>query len=107
MVLYITNSIKPGREGNYRSIRRIVNLPEIIANDIVGVFSITNVLLGSSEGNNSDRFYVEFISKDIIIEYKKDKITITMNDEKTEKIGPTVYSIQIVNPIQEIEEEED
>ena len=107
MVLYVTNSIKSGREGNYRSIRRIVNLPEVIANDIVGCFGITNVLLGSSEGNNSDRFYVEFISKDIIIEYKKDKITITNNNEKNEKIDPTVYSIQIVNPFQEIEEGDD
>ena len=101
MVLYITSWMKQIRDGNYRTIRRIVNLPEIIANDIIDCFGITNVLLGKSEGSNPDRFYVELISKDMSIEYKNDKITIMKNSE-----SPTVYSMHIVNPFQEIEEDD-
>lgn len=99
MALYITTWVKTDREGNPKTIRKLANLPDIIANDIVECFGITNVILGKSEGTNSDRFYLEFMSKDMSIEYKKDKIEILHTNGK-------VYSIKIVNPFQEIEEEE-
>ncbi len=99
MTLYITTWVKTDREGNPKKVTKIVNLPDIIANDIVECFGITNVILGKSEGTNSDRFYLEFISNDMSIDYKKDKIDIKHNNGK-------IYSIKIVNPFQEIEEEE-
>lgn len=107
MALYITEWIKTGREGNQRTIRKIVNLPGIIANDIVDCFGITNVILGTSEGSNSDKYYVELISKEMAIEYKNDTITIIKNNQDNEKTEPIRYSIKIVNPFQEIEEGED
>lgn len=99
MTVYITTWVKTDREGNPKTIRKIVNLPDIIANDIVECFGITNIILGKSEGTNSDRFYLEVLSKDISIEYKKDKIDMLHANGKA-------YSIKIVNPFQEIEEEE-
>lgn len=99
MTLYIITRVKTDREGNTKTIRKIVNLPGIIANDIVDCFGITNVILGTSEGTNSDRYYIELISKELSIEYKKDKIDIIHSNGET-------YSIKIVNPYQEIEEED-
>ncbi len=106
MAIYITNWTKIGRDGNYRIIRKIVNLPRIIANDILDCFGIANVILGTSEGTNPDNYYVELMSKDMAIELKNDTLTIIKNSEDKDKSEPVRYSIKIVNPFQEIEEED-
>ncbi|HOC78609.1 MAG TPA: hypothetical protein PKO31_08000, partial [Methanofastidiosum sp.] len=77
----------------------------IIANDILDCFGIANVILGTSEGTNSDKYYVELMSKDMAIELKNDTLTIIKNNEDKEKSDPVRYSIKIVNPFQEIEED--
>ena len=99
MTLFITTMVKKDREGNPKAIRKIVNLPGTIANDIVDCFGITNVILGTSEGSNSDGYYIELLSKEMSIEFKKDKIDIIHCNGET-------YSIKIVNPYQEIEEDD-
>jgi len=46
------------------------------------------------------------MSKDMAIELKNDTLTIIKNSEDKEKSEPVRYSIKIVNPFQEIEEED-